>query len=122
VGSAKAYATSEVVQLREKVSSMAVEQGELKLHIECTEKERDFYFEKLRNIEVMLQELGEKEAAARGGEAAAAEAAVDNLYGHKPSSLAGQVMKMLYAEGDDFVAVENPEEADVGAAILGEDA
>eukprot|EP00613_Pedinella_sp_CCMP2098_P015939 CAMPEP_0171762390 /NCGR_PEP_ID=MMETSP0991-20121206/48628_1 /TAXON_ID=483369 /ORGANISM="non described non described, Strain CCMP2098" /LENGTH=370 /DNA_ID=CAMNT_0012365845 /DNA_START=81 /DNA_END=1191 /DNA_ORIENTATION=+ len=113
--------TAEAAQLQGKLDTMSTQHGELKLHIDGVEKERDFYFEKLRNIEVMLQELGERDAAAAGGEAAAAAAGADKLYGHTPSSLAGQVMKILYDANDDFVAVDNPEDASVGAVIMGVD-
>lgn len=112
--------STETAQLQREMKTLEKEHSELKMHIDGVEKERDFYFEKLRNIEVMLQELGEKEAAAKGGDAAVAAAATDRLFGHHPSSLAGQIMKVLYEASEDFVAVENPEDAVVGAALMGE--
>lgn len=51
--------------------------------VDGLEKERDFYFGKLRDIEILLQ-----------------------AYGGKDKDLVGQVFKILYATEDDFEPVE----------------
>lgn len=59
---------------------------EMRLQQETLQKERDFYFGKLRDIEVLLQ--------ARGGEATENETAAD-------------VLKILYASEEEKVQVNN---------------
>ncbi len=54
---------------------------ELKSELEGMEKERDFYFDKLREIEVMLQEL---EGSGKGNE------------------ISASIFKILYATADGF--------------------
>jgi len=71
--------------------------ADLKVEMEGLEKERDFYFEKLRDVEVLLQELEDK---GQGNE------------------LTASILKILYATADGFeqvvddgsgVGVEEPE-------------
>lgn len=64
----------------------------LKSEMDGLEKERDFYFEKLREIEVLMQEL---EDAGNGNE------------------MTQQIFKILYATADGF---EKAEEAETAAA------
>ena len=78
--------------LQGKVASLEATQGELTLHTEGLEKERDFYFDKLREIEVLLQVNEEAE-----------EAATD---GSNKNPLASSIFKILYQTTDDFIAVE----------------
>jgi len=61
---------------------------ELETSVVEIEKERDFYFEKLRNIEVMLQVLQDK-----------------NFEGSDLDTVAGNIFKVLYAEADANVTV-----------------
>jgi microtubule-associated protein, RP/EB family len=60
--------------------------GELRLEMEGLEKERDFYFEKLRDIEVMLQDVEDK------GEG---------------TDLTAAIFKVLYATIDGFEPVDS---------------
>lgn len=65
--------------------------ADLKGEMEGLEKERDFYFEKLRDVEVLLQELEDK---------------------GQGSELSASILKILYATADGFEQVtEQPEEA-----------
>eukprot|EP00753_Platysulcus_tardus_P006634 PLAT14378.1.p2 GENE.PLAT14378.1~~PLAT14378.1.p2 ORF type:complete len:367 (-),score=180.76 PLAT14378.1:336-1379(-) len=65
------------------VSELEKENAELKLTVDGLEKERDFYFGKLRDIEVLLQG-----------------------YDGKDTELAELIFKILYATEDDFVALD----------------
>mmetsp|Transcript_6368 Transcript_6368/g.14676 ORF Transcript_6368/g.14676 Transcript_6368/m.14676 type:complete len:327 (+) Transcript_6368:55-1035(+) len=78
--------------LKQRVGELERVNGDLKSHIEGVEKERDFYFEKLRDIEVLIQEREEEGKA----DDDAAEASV----------FARRVKQILYATTEDFVAVE----------------
>jgi RP/EB family microtubule-associated protein len=60
---------------------------DFRLHIEGLQKERDFYYEKLREIEEFLQEREEQR---------------DN----GPTGVSAAIFKILYATTDDFVAVD----------------
>jgi RP/EB family microtubule-associated protein len=65
--------------------------NELRTEMEGLEKERDFYFDKLRDIEILLQDVE------------------DNGTGNE---LTASIFKILYATADGFEAVvetENPE-------------
>jgi len=73
--------------LLQKNSELSRKNSELELTINAVEKERDFYFEKLRGIEVMLQ-VHEEE----GGNS-------------NPSMLVERVLKVLYARSEDNVIV-----------------
>ena len=66
-------------------AALATENAELKTAVEAVEKERDFYFDKLRSIEIMLQEKEQE------GET---------------SPLADAVLKTLYATTEDFVTLD----------------
>jgi len=59
--------------------------SELRLEMDGLEKERDFYFEKLRDVEILLQELEDK------GES---------------TPLCAQIFKILYATAEGFEQVE----------------
>jgi len=50
---------TENLQLKTKVQEMTRGMSELRQDMDCLEKERDFYFEKLRDIEMMLQDMEE---------------------------------------------------------------
>lgn len=60
--------------------------SELRLEMDGLEKERDFYFEKLRDVEILLQDLEDK------GES---------------TPLCAQILKILYATADGFEQVED---------------
>lgn len=97
-----------VAALQTKVATLEEGNSELKLSLDSVEKERDFYFEKLRDIEVLLQ----------GKETECA--------GKPEAGLIDDVFKILYATTDEFVAVDeegNPvEEKDQAAAVAAEQA
>jgi RP/EB family microtubule-associated protein len=75
--------------------------SELRLEMEGLEKERDFYFEKLRDIEVMLQEVEDK------GEG---------------TTLTASIFKVLYATIDGFEPVDNAAGAVTVQPVAGETA
>lgn len=81
------------------IDNLQKENADLKSDIEGLEKERDFYFDKLRDIEVLLQEVEDK------GEGNAMTAAV---------------FKILYATADGFetVAAEDAHGAEEDAAAV----
>jgi len=78
---------SENQELAERNSELKKKNAEAELILENIEKERDFYFEKLRGIEVMLQ-VHEEE-----GEASDAEALIQRTF------------KVLYAKIEDNILV-----------------
>ncbi len=52
-----AAAAEEITHLKSLNESLAGREAELQLELDGIEKERDFYFDKLRDIEMMLQDL-----------------------------------------------------------------
>jgi RP/EB family microtubule-associated protein len=83
---------AEIAQLRAANEESQRAFQELKQEMEGLEKERDFYFEKLRDVEVLLQEIEDR---GEGNDTTAA------------------VMKILYATADGFEqVVESGEEQD----------
>ena len=89
--------------LRGDVTRLEEENEQLAQQSEGLEKERDFYFNKLRDIEVLLQSAdgaeGDEPWAARGAE------------------LAQKVNDILYATTDDFVTNDDDDEPVVGAGL-----
>ena len=78
-----------------KIDELNCQVVELKLSIDGLEKERDFYFSKLRDIEVMVQEVADSE------ESGSME---DKL-------LSQRLLDILYATEDGFAVPEGtPEE------------
>ena len=73
------------------------ENNDMKLDMHGLEKERDFYFTKLRDIEIMLQDI---EEAGNG----------------QPASLTKDIFQILYATADGFV--QSPSAASVASAHL----
>lgn len=80
-----ASATAEITALKESNEASQRALAELKLEMDGLEKERDFYFEKLRDVEIMLQDLEDK------GEG---------------SELSAAIFKILYATAEGFEQVE----------------
>lgn len=76
-----ADAQKEIAALRQANQEAARQYAELRSEMEGLEKERDFYFEKLRDIEIVLQDLEDK------GEGNATSASL---------------FKILYATADGF--------------------
>merc|ERR1712032_1358054 len=69
----------------EKIDDLTVQVEELKMSIDGLEKERDFYFAKLRDIEVLVQEFADSEEDTAGDKA-----------------LAHRLLDILYATEDGF--------------------
>lgn len=69
----------------EKVDDLTLQVEELKMSIDGLEKERDFYFAKLRDIEVLVQEFADSEEDKDGDKA-----------------LAQRLLNILYATEDGF--------------------
>lgn len=83
--------------LIKKNAELLIKNDELEQAIIDIEKERDFYFEKLRNVEVMLQIYQERD-----------NKDVNDQY---TESLIENVFKVLYATSDDNVTVNEDGEA-----------
>jgi len=64
----------------EKVDDLTIQIEELKLSIDGLEKERDFYFAKLRDIEVLVQEYADSEEEDKVEDKALAQRLLDILY------------------------------------------
>jgi len=82
--------TSKSVVNQVEIDNLTVELSEMKTNVDGLEKERDFYFGKLRDIEVLCQEEG----------------AVG-------TNLSDKVLQILYATEDGFAPPEEEEEAEV---------
>lgn len=80
--------------LTKKVEKLESEKGELAVTVESLEKERDFYYDKLREIEIKLQTLQED----------LGEAADEQSLGKK--AMMDEIFSILYATTDEFVAVD----------------
>ena len=80
-----ASAVAEITALKESNEASQRALAELKLEMDGLEKERDFYFEKLRDVEIMLQDLEDR------GEG---------------SELSAAIFKILYATAEGFEQVE----------------
>jgi RP/EB family microtubule-associated protein len=83
---ASADNNKELVSLRQANQESTRAYAELRTEMEGLEKERDFYFEKLRDIEIVLQDLEDK------GEGTA---------------LSASLFKILYATADGFEPLGN---------------
>jgi len=78
---------AEIESLKVAFSDQEKEVAELREDVEATENERDFYFEKLRNIEVLLQDDG------------------------RDDDLSKAIFKILYATAEGFERADNDAEA-----------
>jgi len=90
--------------------------AEMKVSVEGLEKERDFYFNKLRDIEIII---GARLEAAENGEAAVGEDEKENLL---------QMQQILYSTEEGFEVPENEgedgldgEEGEEGLALEDEE-
>merc|ERR1719473_488445 len=83
--STSAATTAEINSLKASNEEATRALSELRLEMDGLEKERDFYFEKLRDVEIMLQDLEDK------GEG---------------TPLSTQIFKILYATAEGFEQVE----------------
>ncbi len=87
--SANADMNKELASLRQTNAESTRAYAELRTEMEGLEKERDFYFEKLRDIEIVLQDLEDK------GEG---------------TPLSAALFKILYATADGFEPLANAAE------------
>ena len=94
VPSSSAGPSPPVVVSKESLSLLS-QNAELRTTIEGLEKERDFYFDKLRDVEIMLQAFQEKVDAK------------EKTYDAMGDKLIGDVFKVLYATTDDKVKVSD---------------
>jgi microtubule-associated protein, RP/EB family len=85
---AAAPSSSEVTALKSANEGLNKQLAEMKLEMDGLVTERDFYFDKLRDVEMMLQEL---EDAGKGTE------------------LTASIFKILYATADGFESQDKPE-------------
>lgn len=83
---------SENTTLKAKYSTLEHSSAETELTLQTVESERDFYFEKLRGIELMLQVYKEKEEEEEGS--------------GEVSKVMDSVFKVMYATMDDNVEVD----------------
>ena len=79
------------------IAELTKENSEMKMEMLGLEKERDFYFNKLRDIEIMLQDI---EDTGKGA----------------PDTLTKDIFKILYATAEGFV--QSPSAASVASAAL----
>lgn len=90
---------SQQANLQTKYSELQVLSTELEMNIVAVESERDFYFEKLRGIEVMLQVYKEKEESGElggdGGSSREMKMVIDKIF------------KVMYAAMEDNVVVDD---------------
>ena len=87
-----------MADLRAEVDRLNAGEAELRLEMGGIEKEREFYFDKLREIEMMLQDLE------------------DNGKGNE---LTASIFEILYATADGFQAAEDEPgaQAEVDSAV-----
>ena len=103
-GAAAAKAALEAEKGRS--AELARTNSELQAAVDGLEKERDFYFGKLRDVEILLQSYDTEGSAEAGGNTPTLTELKDSIF------------KILYAADDDFV---DPEEA-AAAAVAPEEA
>ena len=90
-------------ELRLKNSQMKRKGAQSELVLENIEKERDFYFDKLRGIEVMLQVHDEKkEQIGSSGAGTESDGAQE---GSDPEALIQRIFRVLYAKIEDNIVV-----------------
>ena len=85
---------SETTTLKAKVSTLEHDFAETQMTLQTVESERDFYFEKLRGIEVMLQVYKEKEEGEHGS-------------GDVNKVMMDKIFQVMYATMDDDVNVDD---------------
>ena len=96
-GDTKPTNASGASALTAEITELKRENSDMKMEMLGLEKERDFYFNKLRDIEIMLQDI---EDAGNG----------------TPDTLTKDIFKILYATADGFV--QSPSAASVASAAL----
>merc|ERR1712070_630465 len=86
-----------------KVKELETMNAELRLTVDGLERERDFYFGKLRDIEILLQSSDGKNQEGEKEEGAATDSAEQN-------ELVQRIFKILYATEEDFETEESTED------------
>ncbi|KAL7521357.1 hypothetical protein ACHAWX_006035 [Stephanocyclus meneghinianus] len=87
---------SENVELQSKCAEFEENIAEIELSLQTVESERNFYFEKLRGIEIMLQVFKEKEESGEG---------ID--FGMEARKVIERAFKVMYATEEDNVEVDD---------------
>jgi len=91
---------SQTTTLQTQVSELQVLSTELEMSINTVESERDFYFEKLRGIEVMLQVYKEKEESGEVVDGSGSG-------GGEMKMVIDKIFKVMYAAAEDNVVVDD---------------
>eukprot|EP00804_Cyclotella_cryptica_P022848 CCRYP_005048-RA/>CCRYP_005048-RA protein AED:0.16 eAED:0.16 QI:343/1/1/1/0.66/0.5/4/97/440 len=87
---------SENVDLQSKCAELEENVAEIELSLQTVESERNFYFDKLRGIEIMLQVFKEKEESGEG---------ID--LGIEARKVIERAFKVMYATEEDHVEVDD---------------
>lgn len=103
-----------VSDLEAQVQELQQKADDLEVAVMDIEKERDFYFEKLRNVEVLLQVHQES----AGDESAEGDAAISRPM---PADLVDKIFKVLYATPEEEVIVTNDGEIIPADQLLSHD-
>jgi RP/EB family microtubule-associated protein len=106
--------STRVADLEAQVQGLQQKVEDLEVAVMDVEKERDFYFEKLRNVEVLLQVHQEQGSSPDASVDSANNAAV-------PAELVDKIFKVLYASPEDEVIVTNDGELIAADQILSQE-
>jgi microtubule-associated protein, RP/EB family len=107
-----------VLELESHVQELQQKSDDLEVAVMDIEKERDFYFEKLRNVEVLLQVHQESGDALNDSADGDDDAAISRPM---PADLVDKIFKVLYATPEEEVIVTNDGEIIPADQLLSHD-